>query len=110
MIEFTLNLYKLFPSGSAVKNQAAMQETQETQVRSLGKEDPLEEEMATHSNILARKIMDRECWWATFHGVAKESDASEHEHKIYVYTYIVVKLYILTIPNLLIQEKLFHSI
>ena len=33
-----------------------MQETQEIQVRSLGREDPLEEEMATHSSILARKI------------------------------------------------------
>ena len=30
-----------------------MQETQETQVRSLGQEDPLEEEMSTHSSILA---------------------------------------------------------
>ena len=29
---------------------------QETQVRSLGREDPLEKEMATHSNILAWKI------------------------------------------------------
>ena len=33
-----------------------MQETQETQVRSLGWEDPLEEEMATPSSILAWKI------------------------------------------------------
>ena len=33
-----------------------MQEMQETYVRSLGQEDPLEEEMATHSNILAGKI------------------------------------------------------
>ena len=30
-----------------------MQETQETQVQSLGWEDPLEEGMATHSSILA---------------------------------------------------------
>ena len=30
-----------------------MQETEETQVRSLDREDPLEEEMATHSSILA---------------------------------------------------------
>jgi len=30
-----------------------MQETQETHVRSLGQEDPLEKEMATYSNILA---------------------------------------------------------
>ena len=30
-----------------------MQETQEMQAQSLGREDPLEEEMAAHSNILA---------------------------------------------------------
>ena len=30
-----------------------MQETQETQVRSLGQEDTLEEGMGTHSSILA---------------------------------------------------------
>ena len=36
-----------------VKNLPAMQEMQETQVRSLGWEDPLEEGMATHSNTLA---------------------------------------------------------
>jgi len=35
-----------------VKNPPAMQETQETQVRFLGQEDPLEKEMATHSGIL----------------------------------------------------------
>ena len=34
-----------------VKNPPAMQETQETQVQSLGQEDPLEEEMATGSSI-----------------------------------------------------------
>ena len=39
-----------------VKNLPAMQETQETQVRSLGQEDPLEKEMATYSSILAWKI------------------------------------------------------
>ena len=33
-----------------------MHETQQTQVQSLGQEDILEEEMATHSNILAWKI------------------------------------------------------
>ena len=36
-----------------VKNPPA---TQQTQVQSLGREDPLEEEMATHSSILAREI------------------------------------------------------
>ena len=34
-----------------------MQEMQETQVQSLGSEDPLEEEMATHSSILSWKIL-----------------------------------------------------
>jgi len=42
-----------FPDGSAVKNRSAMQERQEKQVQSLGWEDPLEEDMATHSSILA---------------------------------------------------------
>ena len=39
-----------------VKNLPAMQELQETRVRSLGGEDPLEESMATHSSILAWSI------------------------------------------------------
>ena len=44
----------------------------ETWVRSLGWEDLLEEEMATHSSILVWRIpMDRGAWWATVHGVAK---------------------------------------
>ena len=33
-----------------------VQETQKTQVRSLSQDDPLEKEMAAHSNILAWKI------------------------------------------------------
>ena len=39
-----------------VKNSPAMKETKETQVGSLGQEDPLEEGMATHSSILAWRI------------------------------------------------------
>ena len=39
-----------------VKNLPAMQETQEMRVQFLGWEDPLEEEMATHSSILAWRI------------------------------------------------------
>ena len=39
-----------------VNNLLAVQEMQETWVLSLGQENPLEEEMATHSSILARKI------------------------------------------------------
>ena len=33
-----------------------MKETQETQVSSLGREDPLEKEIATHSSILGWRI------------------------------------------------------
>ena len=40
-----------------VKNPSAMQETQEIQVQSLGQEGPLEKEMATHSNILAWRML-----------------------------------------------------
>ena len=44
---------------------------QETQVQSLGGEDPLEKQMATHSSIIAEKSMDGETWQATVHGVSK---------------------------------------
>ena len=39
-----------------VKDPPAMQETQETQVWSLVREDPLKKEMATHSSVLAWRI------------------------------------------------------
>ena len=39
-----------------IKNSPAVQEMQESQVQSLGQEEPLEEGMATHSSILAREI------------------------------------------------------
>ena len=45
---------------------------QETCIRFLDQEDPLEKGMATHSSILAWRIpMDRGAWWATVHGVSK---------------------------------------
>ena len=63
------------------------QETREMQVQSLGQEDPLKEEMATHSSILAWKIpwteepdMEKkilpENLWQRSHGVA-ELDMTE---------------------------------
>ena len=39
-----------------VKNLPAMQEKQQMWIQSLDQEDPLEEEMGTHSSILAWKI------------------------------------------------------
>ena len=51
---------------------------QETPILSLGGEDVLEKEMATHSSILAWEILwNRETWSATVHGVKKESDTTE---------------------------------
>ena len=49
----------------------------ETRVWSLGQEDLLEKEMATHSNILATgNSMDRRAWQPTVHGVTKGSDTT----------------------------------
>ena len=51
----------------SVRNLPAMRETQ---VPSLGGEDPLEKGMATHSSILVWRIpMDRGDWWATVHEI-----------------------------------------
>ena len=55
-----------------VKNPPAMWETREMRVQPLSREDSLEEEMATHSSILAWKIpWTEEPGGATVHGVAK---------------------------------------
>ena len=51
-----------------VKNLPAMRETQ---FPSLGREDPLEEGMTTHSGILAWRIPWREESGCRVHGVAK---------------------------------------
>ena len=52
-----------------VKN---LPEMWETWVQFLGGEDPLEEDKATHSSILAWRIpMDKGAWWAIVHGVTK---------------------------------------
>ena len=50
-----------------VKNLPAMQETR---VWFLGREDPLEEGMATYSSILA---MDRRACWVTVYGVTESA-------------------------------------
>ena len=48
-----------------VKNPPAMQETQETWVGFLGQKDPLEDEMANYSSILAWRIL----WTEDPHGI-----------------------------------------
>ena len=47
---------KDFPGGSAVKNLPAIQVPKETWVPSLEEEDPLEEEVASRSSILVRRM------------------------------------------------------
>ena len=65
-----------------------MQEAQETQVRFLGREDPLEKEMATHTSIPAgRNPRDRGAWWATVHGVAQSrTQLSDHSTTTHIYS------------------------
>ena len=64
-----------FPGGSVVRNLPAMQETW---FQSLGWEDPLEKEVATHSSILAWEIPWTEELRDTVHGVGghKELDST----------------------------------
>ena len=52
-----ISLHWGFPGSLAVKYLHAIQEPQETRVRSLGLEHPLEKGMATHSRILAWRIL-----------------------------------------------------
>ena len=73
-LEETSEMFKPnLPLAQMVTNLSAMQETQ---VQSLGREDPLEKEMATHSNILAWRIQ-----WTEEPGYSpwgrKESDTTE---------------------------------
>ena len=62
-----------FPGSASGKEPTCqMQETKEIQVWSLGLEDTLEKEMASHSIILGLESpMDREAWQATIHVITK---------------------------------------
>ena len=69
-----------FPSGSVVKNPPVTQEPKETWVQSLGREDPLEKEMATHSSTLAWRIPWREEPGGLQSWGRKESDTTKRLH------------------------------
>ena len=72
-----------------VKNLPAMQEPQETQVQSLGQEDPVEDGMATHSSILAWRIP----WTEEPSGLlsigSKELDKTEETYQAHMW-YILI--------------------
>ena len=55
---------------------------QETQVQPLGWEDPLEEEMATHSSILALRIYGQRSLAGCSPYGCKELDVTEHTHML----------------------------
>ena len=87
-----------FPGGSAVKNSPARLEMQETWIGSLDWEDPLEEGMANHPNILAwRTPWTEEPGGATVppRGSHKESDITEPQH--------TQNLYFLKNPGLILN-------
>ena len=65
------------PGGSEVKNPPETQEKQEMLVGFLDQEDPPEKEMATHSNILAWGIPQRESLRGYSRWVHKESNRTE---------------------------------
>ena len=65
------------PKAQQVKNPPPVQETQGMRVPCLGQEDPLEEEMATHSSIPEKPHGERSLAGCSPKG-GKESDTTEH--------------------------------
>ena len=73
LITITINIIItiIAPGGSAVNNRHVKQDMW---VPSLGQEDPLEKEMATHSSI--GDPTDIGAWWAVVHGSQKSPDTT----------------------------------
>ena len=75
---------RVFPVAQRVKSSPAMQETR---VRFLGQEDPLEKGMAIHSSILAWRIP----WTEETEGVrGVENSQTRLSHYYYYYTMCVI--------------------
>jgi len=64
-----------------------MWETQETQVQSLGGEDPMQQEMASHSSILAWEIHGQRNLAGYSPWGRKESDTTEHMMDGWIHTH-----------------------
>ena len=67
-----LNFQRAFLVVQQLRIHLLMQETQETWIQSLGREDPLEEEMATHSQCSClENPLDRGAWRARVYRIEK---------------------------------------
>ena len=73
MSESFFNFFNLsiFPAGASGKEPSCQCRRHEMWIQSLGQEDSLEGEMATHSNSYLENPMDREPWQSTVHGVTQ---------------------------------------
>ena len=80
-----------YPSDSEVKTPPVLQMTQEIRIQSLGWEDPLKEEMATHSSVLAGKIPWTEKPSGLWSMGLKESDTTEVTEHTHTHTYTTQK-------------------
>ena len=60
-----------FPGGANDKEPTCQRRKHEMRVQSLGREDPLEKSMATHSTTCLENPMDRRVWRATIQRVTK---------------------------------------
>ena len=91
-----------FPGGSVVRNLPAMQETR---VRPLGQEDPLEKEMAIHSVFLPRKSHGQR----TLAGYSPWDCKSQTQHSNQSTSYLPYSLDLLQSPFLLEALHRDHS-
>ena len=81
------NTEKGFPGGASGKDPDCQCRRQEMGVQSLGWEDPLEKEMATHSTILAWRIPWTEKPGGNSPWGHKESDTTERFHFLFFFFY-----------------------
>ena len=89
-LHFTSMLSRASHVAQWIKNLPAMQGIQETWVQSLDLEDPLEEEMATHSSYSCLgNPMDRGAWQAAVHRVTKNQKRLK---QLSMHALIVIKL------------------
>ena len=77
---------------------------QEIWVRALGREDPLEKEMATHSSIHAWEILWTEESGGLVHGITKEWDTTEQLNNNNTTTTIIQKAKIAFWRSLIIVQ------